>query len=502
MADTEVVKPAKPAPAQVVALSPIDQMMMHEYIVFLLLFPLPTGVDNREIYSKLSTGLSLTLSEIPFIGGYVVPVEGTAGGRYQINIDEGYGTRLVYRDFTTPENRTKFKSSYDELKRDHFPCSAFDPGVIMPVQIHVTEPEPVAAAIQTNFIDGGLIMSVCMHHKAADGTTLAVVLKNWAKHTKVADMATGKSLTTAADNLIPMSMDRSPMFNEHLGSQTTQPPEHTVEDGSGATSVAQAEVDAPTATPEAAASIDQFKSPLGPLKLSVVHLPAKALADLKLAASPPTPSDGWISTQDAVCALLWRHITRVRTNLLCKLKSDSPLPPPQTQLNFAVAAEARRRMVPALPNEFLGNAVFYCDVQSDLGTVASPSTPLPTVARLIREAITGFDSAKIRQVIGFYDSMPNESALMMMSYRDPMHGVIVTSWTDMGLYDIEWGAGLGRMESVRAPSVTLEVGMTFCGIYPRRPDGGLEVLICLEVPAIQALGEDEEFATFAEWRGM
>ena len=496
MADTDFVKPAKPVHAQVIALSPVDQMAWDEYTCFLMLFPLSTGVDNREIYSKLSAGLSLTLSEIPFIGGYITSVEGTAGGRLQIKIDEGYGTRVTYRDYTTPESRTNFKPSYDELKRDNFPCSAFDPAALMPVQLFVKGPEPPVMVIQTNFIDGGLIMSVCLHHKTSDGLGLATVLKAWAKHTKEVDMAIGDNLSTATDDLTPRSMDRSSMCNGLVGSQIEDFPEYRVIDVS-AMMLAQAEMAAATATPIPAAPTNPLKS-LGPLKFCLVHLPVKGLAHLKSAASPPTPTDGWISTNDAICALLWRHITRVRTDLICALKPDSPLPP-QTPLNFVVAVEARRRMVPALPSEYLGNAAFHCTVTSDLGTVASPSTPFSTVARLIREAVTGFDYAKIRGVIGLVDSVAKASDLLLKAFEDPMRGLIVTSWVDMGLYDIEWGASLGRTESVRVPGVTLEEGMPFCGIFPRRPDGGLEVAIFMEEAAIQRLKEDEEFAAFAEW---
>ena len=500
MADTEIVKPAKPAPAQVLALSPVDQMAWNEYTCFIMLFPLSTGADNRMIYTKLSVGLSLTLSEIPFIGGYLASVEGSADERLQIKIDEGYGTRLNYRDYTTPESRTQFKSSYDELKRDHFPCSALDPAALMPVQIFVKGPEPAVMATQTNFIDGGLILSVCLHHKASDGMGLASVLKAWAKHTKEADMATGNSLSTATDDLTPRSMDRSSMCNGLIGSQPKDIPEYIVIDVAAAMSSAQAEVAAATTTPVPAASTNPLKS-LGPLKLCIVHLPAKGLAHLKSAASPPIASDGWISTNDAICALLWRHITRVRTDLMCTLKPDSPLPP-QTPLNFAVAVEARRRMIPALPSEYLGNAAFQCTVTSDLDTVASPSTPLSRLARLIREAVTGFDSAKIQEVIGLVDSVARASDVLPKVLEDPMRGLIVTSWVDMGLYDIEWGASLGRTESVRVPGVTLEEGIPFCGIFPRRPDDGLEVLICLEEAAIPALRKDEEFAAFAEWRAL
>ncbi|KAL8791731.1 MAG: hypothetical protein Q9195_005668 [Heterodermia aff. obscurata] len=495
----EPVKPLKAAPAQVISLSPADQIMTSDYVCFLMLFPLPVGSDYREVYSKLATGLSLTLSEIPLIGGYIAPVEGSDGSKVQINVDDGYGVDLIYRDLTSPDSHANFKYSYEELKRDHFPCSAFDPMAFMPLQLFMPKPEPAVMAAQLNFINGGLIMSICINHKASDGMALAAIIRAWAKHTKVADTATDDSLSAAVENITPRSMDRSPMCNGLAGGHVEDFPEYKVADDKGATNPAQADVAAETAAAAAAAaSASPSNSPPGPLKLTIVHFPAERLAHLKQAASPPNPSDGWISTNDAICALLWRNISRVRTGLA--RQNGSPLPP-QSPLNFTLAVEARRRLDPPLSKEYLGSAGFYCPVSSDLDTVASPSTPLPTIAKLIREAVGRFDSTRIRGVIGLIESMPKASDLQIRVYEDVMRGLVSTSWVDMGLYDIEWGPSLGKTESVRVPNVTLPGGAPICGIFPRRPDGGVEVMILVEEEAIQALKEDEEFTTFAEWRG-
>ena len=74
------------------------------------------------------------------------------------------------------------------------------------------------------------------------------------------------------------------------------------------------------------------------------------------------------------------------------------------------------------------------------------------------------------------------------------------------MYEFDWGAGLGKAESVRDLKVTGEVIGTpvlpVCVILPRRPDGGLEVLILMKEAAIEMLRQDEEFSSFVEWRGM
>ena len=502
MTDTEIVRPAKPAPAQKIALSPIDQYMGTMGICFMLLFPLSTNSENMNVYSELKAGLSLTLSEFPFIGGYLAPEGAGAGERFQIKVDEGHSMRFVYRDFTTSDSQAKFKYSYDELKRNYFPCLAFDREVLAPVQVAVREPEPAVMAAQANFVHGGLILSIYLDHRATDAFTLGAVLNAWATHTNVTDLARSNGPGASIHSLTPRSMDRTPMSNGLVGAQLKDYPEFKVVNDPRATSqalVAHTEVTTAAAA-LAAASPLQLESSVSFHKICIVHITTTRLRDLKDAASPASPSDGWISTNDAVCAFLWRHIARVQARLAGNPQPDPHIP--ETPLNLALAVEARRRMIPALPKDYLGNAVFHCAVTSDLTTVTSPSTPLPTIARLVRGAITRFDSARMRGVIGLIDSIPKLSELTFRMYLDPMRGLIISSWTDTGLYESEWGAGLGKAEGVRFPDKLFPAGLPPCVIFLRRPDGGLEVLIGMEDAAIQLLREDEEFLSFVEWKGV
>ena len=508
----DFVKPAKPAPRQDVALSPADQQMPDEYVCVLMLFPLPTISEIQAVYSKLKAGLSLTLAEFPFLGGYLARDEGAAGERYQIKLEGNHGVKLICRDLTAPESEGGFKYSYSGLKRNRFPCSAFDPEKTQPVPFIATKANPAVMAIQANFIRGGLILSICLHHKAGDALALGVVLKAWAEHTAAADMATGDDFGPAIDRLTPRSMSRAPMCDGLVGVRLQDFPEYRVVNDSKAMSLAPTGLASAAAAAAPTTSPSRLKSPFGPLKFCIFYISASRLADLKSTASPSKPSDSWISTNDALCALLWRHITRARNHVAsvlllqqqqqsgsCSCSSSSSN---NGSLEFAVAVEARRRMMPALPANYTGNAVFYCPIASDLATVASPTTPLSDVANLVRTAVTGFDTTKIRGVLGLIDSMPRASDLLKRVYDDPMRGLFVSSWADTGLYGLDWGAELGKAESVRVPNVALDGGTPFCGIFPRMPDGGLEVLISLEEPAIQALRGDEEFMAFAEWRGM
>lgn len=459
-----------------------------------MLFPLSTGVENRDLYGTLKAGLSLTLSEIPLIGGHLAPEEGPQSGRLQINIEEGYGIKFVYQDLPT-SHRAGFNYSYDQLQRDHFPISALDPDKIQSVPFAVTSPRPATMGVQATFIHHGLILSTCIHHRVSDALGLATVLKVWAKNTRIVDAMNGSDLVAANYKFRETSMDRAPMRKGLKGAQMRDFPEYRVHKVPKEINPGLAkQVLAPQGSSSASTSLS------APLKLCIFRISAPQLSQLKSAASAPNPSDEWISTNDALCALLWRHITRARTRAVFTA-NFGPLCP-ETPLNFSLALEARRRMVPALPEEYLGNAIFHCPITSDFGTVTSSSVPLHAIAKLIREAVTRYDSAKIHGVIGLIDSMAQATDLLMRVHDDPMRGLVVTSWVDTGLYQLEWGGGLGKAESVRLPGVTLPGGTPVCGIFPRMPDGGLEVLVNLEVESIEALRGDQEFAIFAEWRGM
>ncbi len=91
--------------------------------------------------------------------------------------------------------------------------------------------------------------------------------------------------------------------------------------------------------------------------------------------------------------------------------------------------------------------------------------------------------------------MPKASDLLI---HEPMRGLAVINWAHEGLYESGCGPALGRMESVRVPKMTFEGGAPVCGILSRMPNDGLEDLICLEEPAMQALTEDEAFTAFRE----
>lgn len=424
--------------------------------------------------SRLKQGLALTLSEIPFIGGCVVP-EGGERGRVQIQVGEGSGVRFSYRNYTEELPQNAWQNSYNKLKAAYFPISALGPGKFSPLATVPTSPTPAVMAVQANFINEGLLLTTCIHHSASDANGLTTVLRVWAQHSRECGVE-GLPPSIALDW---KAMDRSTLMNGQAGVDIKEFPEFRVRGGPEVTVLDR--VGASSTCPEKEHCIFYF---------SPSHL-----TQLKLAASSNNPAKPWVSTNDALCALLWRHISRARGIGSSESEKHDMLP-----VQFTRAVEGRRRLSPPLPDDFLGNCVTWCPATLDIDTLTSPSSPLYNVASTLRTAVTHFDSAHLRGVIGVIDSIPDIANLEITSYDNPGRSIAVTSLADMGLYQVDWGQGIGQPEYVRTTAAPRTGGVGAAGIFPRLLDGGLEIVLGVEVETMRRLRADEEFMRFAKWR--
>jgi hypothetical protein len=156
----------------------------------------------------------------------------------------------------------------------------------------------------------------------------------------------------------------------------------------------------------------------------------KALATLFL----PTSST-FISTDEALCALIWQSIARAR---LARLDPaiDSILPR---------TVDVRRYL--GIPETFPGNMVIKTRSISTPQTLADE--PLGVIASQLRSTL---DPATLKYNTQTY-------ATSQAITRDKSAGALVdrtkqvamSSWSKINCYGIDFNLGLGRPESVRRP---------------------------------------------------
>jgi trichothecene 3-O-acetyltransferase len=155
-----------------------------------------------------------------------------------------------------------------------------------------------------------------------------------------------------------------------------------------------------------------------------------------------------------------------------------------------MAVNARRHLNPPLSPNYLGNVNLFATSLLPLSTLSAPGpASLASVALSIRKAIVAVNNQHIRSAISLIDSLPNIKALQygFNSFLGP--DIAVTSWEGMGVYGQNWGLGLGTPEWAR--TVTSGSGFDGLGIVmPRRPGGGLEVMLGLRSEDMERLERD------------
>lgn len=237
------------------------------------------------------------------------------------------------------------------------------------------------------------------------------------------------------------------------------------------------------------------------VKTRIWHVPRSKLKELKGLASAPAQggggSPGWISTYDALLAILWRAIVRAKQPLL--------KPEPTAPSKAIHAVNARGRTEPPIPDNYIGVAVTL--PQSPELTVSDVLSPdlgsaLPLLARTVRAATDQVTPEYVANLVRFAGSSPDlrwvELEMNWVLGLDCM----AFDWHTMKSYETH-DFGFGRPAALRWPHPQFE-GFFF--VLPTRttkgnPDEGLEICLGLEESCYPRLQTDEELLRFAEERG-
>ncbi|KAK8065509.1 hypothetical protein PG997_012256 [Apiospora hydei] len=447
----EVVSPAQfslPSSSAKQELTPVDLVIPGVYGTrWILCFPLAPKADKAQIFHNLRQGLAHTINSIPWISGNVGSEEGS---KPQIVDSSIPGVVLRHQDLagTMP--------SYAELEEQRFPLGKLTTAQLSPVGCIPTSPAPVMVT-QANFIEGGLLLTVAIHHHATDATGLGEILRTWAQNTAAA--ASGSSTFTSYD---ASSNDRSVLMHGIPPKNKADFPEYTIK--------APKEQIAPEAAPPPPAAFQ-----LPPMDFNIFHFSSAKLAGLKLDAAA-------YSTNDAMSAFLWHHMTKARN------PSSSPADLEGKTSAWAYAVNTRGRATPPLPSTYLGNAaVLGMTERLPVSELLAGESGLAHAATAIRASLKRHESPTlVQELVGLLDAHPGCCDLAYNSFMGP--DVVSTSWADVEAYSTGWGNDLGAPAFLRVPGDGAD-GLV--NILPRRPDddGGLEVIVWLEAGAMGRLWE-------------
>lgn len=309
---------------------------------------------------------------------------------------------------------------YAELRKRNFPLAELPSARLCPLGVIPQSPEPVMAA-QANFVDGGLLLSIVFHHCACDGSGVSSILDEWAKNMNLgSEHDASKSHDAHVRALGPLSQGKP-------GANAGDFPEYLLRPTP------------PTAALDIAShQMAEMPYQLPPMTTRLFEFSPESLATLKNVAMA-------YSTNDALMALIWRHMTLARFPAEGDLDSTSK----DTTTALLTAVDVRGRTNPPLPARYLGNASM---------AALTTRVPVPTLlhgdghtqgAAAIRASINDIGKPdRIASTIGLLASRPDPTDFKFAYNAFLGPDISTTSWAQLACYERQWGS-LGFVDKFR-----------------------------------------------------
>ena len=432
-------------------------------------FKLPFEYDEKEITHILEDALRATILELPVLKGQLVPVDDKdQPGKH--DLVSGGIEKLFVKDYRSTT------LDFDQLSASNFPLATFEDDTFwaLPKVPSPGDKVPVFA-LQVNFIRGGMLLGVAFWHIVMDGLALATALRVLSQNCRrIQDHGSQGEHGNSLQNDI---FDKSRMYESppQYASSISDHPEYII-------------------LPEVPTGLPSFMTM--PLKVDVFHISPASVKALKVAVTPiiktsaDTKEPMWVSTNDAITALIWRSLivaTYSGTDY-----NDEPMSCCQ------VAVNARPKMSPPLPANHFGCALTFGTSDLPISSILTAES-LPVMALMVRQSIMKVNSTYIESLIAMMRRTPDYRRLLFRSGGELLgRDTVMTSWAAFPLYEYDWGPVLGgKCERVRAPKLGMFNGLqTILPALPERLGGGYEVMIGLEAHVMEKLKKDEMWSQY------
>ncbi|KAL2131042.1 hypothetical protein VTI74DRAFT_5605 [Chaetomium olivicolor] len=418
---------------------------------------------------------------------------------------------------------------FETLKQGGVPLRYFAP-VLSPLAGVVADFEsnpagvPVLGVNSVTLADGkGVVVGMSVQHNMMDAIGMFELVRLWGDCVR-ADSGGDDDLSTAPDPQEPLHRDR-------LLRRATSETRRSAEKASSFHDLlarhrefslrsAGPQPRQPQLIPPSSSQLFNFDS----AKLDNTKLALRALA----AADPSLGLDpALVTTNNVLCAIAWSCITRIRT-------AHRGAPDTRFNSKLFIPVNGRTRILPNSElagkterRPFLGNVILVGMAGASTAQLAEGAAALAaaltssdssgggddddddditmsyyyrlaTLVKPVAAAIARVTPAFIAEVLELAGSAPVASDVAFgwdMSDRSGGWNVSVSSWANMGVYEAEFGSGVGRLQSLRVPEIK---GVDRClVVVPRKREGGweggekrIEVVVCLCEEDLEALGID------------
>lgn len=367
---------------------------------------------------------------------------------------------------------------------------------------------PTIAGFQLNFVRGGAVFSSHVHHWATDVVGWGNFIRQLADNCRAIHAATSTTTTTTTTSTVdivfppwdPACIDVSRFTPDR------QPPADSLVDGPA---VATRHPGHPAE--QQALLFHLPRSRAARLKALAQPAPQQQPQEQQEQQAPQQPPQPWVSTYDAMCGFVWRHLTRARIPLY-RPDPDSPLP------WFGESVDMRGRFRdPTPPRRMIRNmlAGAFSEVNAGLplptvraaaGTATDPPAPLADLALYVRRMTDSVTQRHVEALLSYIATLRDQQSVSFNLMSKPPMSFFVTDHrpADVTACDFGFGAPLAHRFLT---GDELSANMTL--VYPasrssHAPDSdeGTIWSITVEKAIVPALLKDPEWCEFFEYRGI
>lgn len=271
--------------SRAIELSAFDHLMPRIWVLIAVVFALPDNYNESEVIDNFKAGLEVTLAQFPALAGTLQTDEKDGSLWVERRKERTVDLTVNWQDEPNDELPT-----YAELEQRGFPAAMLDGGKLLPQAVTAKQlfrgdnddNDIEIATFQINFIRGGLILGVGVHHSVSDGPGCDGFLSQWAENTRAI-----KNNTTLPP-FDPLNLDRTRL------SSSARP-------GNARMQELSAKLPAFRHVKQAPSLPEGFEMPsFSPI---MYHFPKQSCVQLKEDCKPEDQS-AWVSTYDCIMAVL------------------------------------------------------------------------------------------------------------------------------------------------------------------------------------------------------
>jgi hypothetical protein len=423
------------------------------------------------------------LVQIPVLAGRICN-SAERDGKVIIRILPNAKVNFSFCQYTSPDPFAP--STYVQLKAQQFPAVS-ETGLgfsLLPSSPIVADDSPVFVA-RANFIDGGLLLAFSVSHAIADGTSVGIIQKIWARHTRESQAALPDGLSP-----LPFDEDRARLFHDNGQRTLSTTSPWKICDRSSDPPLTLKMLKPAVATQP----VHDTALPIGPrCTKDIWYFSPEKLQELKQYASTKDPSR-WISTYDVVAALIWQRAALAR----CLHHRGYPT------ARCCIPIDVRPVLQPPLHSDFVGNAVDTAFAEHSTADMERLSLDLlPVLAEKIHNARGNWRQANWQSLVGVIRSLPAHQTLSMDFLPGDDPSIVVTDASKLPSYQLDWGEGLRSVDRFRMLTMDTDgstAPVSIVCIFPKFSDGGLEVMTIFTKEVNRTLKEDTNFTRSATYR--